>query len=69
MSSIWKTVQKLWQAKPFSVSMQIIAKQTSTCRAEQSDDESDDSLYLLEEVGMVNHQQTRQFFTALQVLE
>ena len=38
-------------------------------RAEQSEDESDDLLYQLEEMGTVNHQQTRQFFTSLQVLE
>ena len=45
------------------------SKQVYVVTTEQSGDESDDSLYQLEEVGAVHHQQTKQFFTALQVLE
>ena len=52
-----------------SVCRQQSSKQVHVVRAEKSEDESDDSLYQLEEVGTVNHQQTRQFFTSLQVLE
>ena len=34
-----------------------------------SDDESDDSLYQLEEVGAITHHQSKQFFTVLQIQE
>ena len=44
-------------------------KQLHVVTTEQSGDESDDSLYQLEEVGTVNHQQRKQFFTALEVIE
>ena len=54
----------------FSQCTDYTIKQTSVCgEGRGSEDESDDLLYQLEEVGTVNHQQTRQFFTSLQVLE
>ena len=45
------------------------SKQVHVVTTEQSGDESEDSLYQLEEVGAVHHQRTKQFLTALQVLE
>ena len=44
-------------------------KKVHVVMTEHSDSESDDSLYQLEEVGAVNHQQTKQFFTVLQIQE
>ena len=52
-----------------SVCRQQPSKQVHVVTTEQSDDDSDDFLYQLEEVGTVNHQHTKQFFTVLQVLE
>ena len=70
MSSIWKVLPKLWQAKSFqSVCRLQPTKKVHVVMTEHSDNESDDSLYQLEEVGAVNHQQTKQFFTVLQIQE
>ena len=52
-----------------SVCRTQLSKQVHVVTTEQSWDESDDSLYQLEEVGAVHHQWTKQFFTTLQVLE